>query len=335
MQRLYSLPGWTALFALLAFSFGCDSQGPVGPQSDSSFEGTSRTAQSGSSVWTAVEVETDNDLYDVERTSAGQYAVGGNGVLLKRTVENGTVNWKKIVDGGPSGNGKNLYGSDVTAERDALWFVGASGAVGEYDVESGVIEDHSGPDDTGDNFNDIAVTGQADEANVYGATDSGLIFYSFEDGESGTWNYVTPGSGSSIQAIDFHAAKAGHAVDTNGKVFATDDGVTWTAIGLQDANVNFYAVDSDAANDVWVAGGNGMVFHWDGNQWTRTDLGDANLRDVEVEDGEGYAVGTGGQVFHYDGTWRAQDTPTGQNLNAIVQGAPTSAVGASGTALER
>jgi hypothetical protein len=287
-------------------------------------------------AWTTPKVETDSDLHDVESTTRGLYAVGGSGVLADRTMEEGEVVWKTIEDGGPSGNGNDLYGSDVTDDGHTVWMVGASGAVGEYDVRGGGIDDHSGPDDTGDNFNDVAVTGETDEANVYAATDSGLIYYSFEDGESGTWEYVTPGSGSSIQAIDCHDVKACHAVDTNGKVFATDDGVTWDAIGIPDANVNFYAVDSDGADDVWVSGGNGMVFHWDGDEWTPTDLGDAGLKDIEIDGGSGYAVGNSGQVFHYeDGTWHAEDTPTGQNLKAVVLDNPTAAAGASGTVIER
>jgi len=287
-------------------------------------------------AWTVLEAETDNDLYDAESTANGQFAVGGNGVVLDRELVDGEVVWTKIVDGGPSGNGKNLYGADVTNGGEALWFVGSSGAVGEYAVAGGVLDDHSGPGDSGDNMNAVAVTGPIDKANVYAACDSGHVHYSFEDGESGTWNDVTPGSGSSLQAIDFHDERAGHVVDTNGKVFATDDGETWNAIGIPDANVNFYGVDSNEADDVWVAGGNGMVFHWDGAEWTRTDLGDANLKAIEIDNGQGYAVGNSGQVFRYDnGTWTAQNTPTGQNLKSIVRNNPTSAVGASGTVIER
>ena len=37
-----------------------------------------------------------------------------------------------------------------------------------------------------------------------------------EDGETGTWNAVTPGSGANVNAIDFHGPRAGHAVDSNG-----------------------------------------------------------------------------------------------------------------------
>lgn len=283
--------------------------------------------------WTTATSPTDEDLYDVAYATDGAYAVGGGGVVLERSGGS----WTKIVDGGASGNGNGLHGADVTDDGERLWFVGTSGEVGEYDVSTGTLYDHSQPGDTGDNLNDVAVTGRAGEANVYAACDSGHVHYSFENGESQTWEYVTPGSGAALTAIDFYDARSGHLVDTNQKVFETDDGGTWEAIGIADANVNFYGVDSDASDDVWVSGGNGMTFHWNGSEWTATDLGDASLRDVEVtdDDSAGYTVGSGGNVFHREsGSWHEDDTPTGANLKAIVRGSPDIAVGASGTIVE-
>jgi hypothetical protein len=285
------------------------------------------------SPWTVAKAETDSTLYDVEDTSAGPYAVGTGGVVIDRE---GDV-WEKILDGGPSGNGNDLYGAAVTDDGKRLWFVGSSGAVGEYDVETGSLNDHSAPMDVTNNFNDVAVTGPAGEANVYVAGDSGKVYYSFENGETGTWNYVTPGSGAALPAIDFYDDRAGHLVDTNGKVFATDDGETWNPIGIGDANVNFYGVDSDGANDVTVSGGGGMIFRYDGAQWTPTDLGDTDLKDVTYDDGDGFTVGGGGTVYNADaGSWDREDTPTGQNLNGIVVAdVGAIAVGAGGTVIER
>jgi hypothetical protein len=285
------------------------------------------------SPWTVAKAETDSTLHDVEDTSAGPYAVGTGGVVIDRE---GDV-WEKILDGGPSGNGNDLYGAAVTDDGKRLWFVGSSGAVGEYDVETGSLNDHSAPMDVTNNFNDVAVTGPAGEANVYVAGDSGKVYYSFENGETGTWNYVTPGSGAALPAIDFYDDRAGHLVDTNGKVFATDDGETWNPIGIGDANVNFYGVDSDGANDVTVSGGGGMIFRYDGAQWTPTDLGDTDLKDVTYDDGDGFTVGGGGTVYNADaGSWDREDTPTGQNLNGIVVAdVGAIAVGAGGTVIER
>ncbi len=287
-----------------------------------------------SDEWTSVESPTGNTLYDIEYTAGGAYAIGSGGVVLERTAEG----WRKVLDGGPTGNGNDCYGADVTDDGKRLWFVGSSGAIGEYDVETGNLNDHSAPMDVTNNFNDLAVTGEAGEANVYVAGDSGKMYYSFENGEQGSWEYVTPASGSNINAVDFYDDRKGHIVDGNKTVLHTQDGTTWDKIGLADANVNFYGVDSDGADDVWVSGGGGMVFHWDGVEWTPADTGDAGLRDIEVtddDDGDGLTVGGGGVVYDLTGgRWEQETTPIGENLKAVVRGSPDIAVGAAGTILE-
>jgi len=280
--------------------------------------------------WESVETPIDRDVNDVVYAATGAYAVADAGILIERTEEG----WTKILDGGPTGNGNSLYGADVTDDGDRVWFVGSSGAIGEYDVQTGSLDDYSAPNDVTNNFNGVAVTGEAGEANVYVAGDSGKIYYSFDNGE--TFDEVTPGSGSEINAIDFNGSRAGHAVDGNQTVFDTDDGSTYDKIGLQDANVNLYGVDSDGADDVWVAGGGGMIFDYDGADWTPTDTGDADLNDIEVDGDTGYVVGGGGVVFgRSNGEWTQEQTPTGSNLAAVALGSTDIAVGASGVVLER
>jgi hypothetical protein len=289
--------------------------------------------QAAESTWTAVESPTGNTLHDVEYTAAGAYTVGGAGVVLERTPKG----WRKVLDGGPTGNGNNLYGADVTDDGKRLWFVGSSGAIGEYDVVTGSLNDHSAPMDVTNNFNDVSVTGEAGSANVYVAGDSGKLYYSFENGETGSWEDVTPASGSAINAVDFFDDRSGHIVDGNQTVLYTKDGVTWDTLGIENANYNFYGVDSDGFDDVWVSGGGGSIYRWNGSEWRRADNGDAGLRDVEVESGEGLTVGGGGKVFDRDAGvgWDAEQTPTGANLKAVVRGDVDIAVGAGGTIVER
>jgi len=294
--------------------------------------GVQASTDSGASEWTVVESPTGNTLSDVEYTSAGAYAVGGGGVVIERTSKG----WQKVLDGGPTGNGNNLYGADVTDDGERLWFVGSSGAIGEYDVESGVLVDHSAPMDATNNFNDVSVTGEAGSANVYVAGDSGKLYYSFENGETGSWDYITPASGSAINAVDFFDDRSGHIVDGNQTVLYTRDGVSWDRLGIANADYNFYGVDSDGFDDVWVSGGGGSIYRWNGSQWRRADTGDASLRDIEVEDGDGLTVGGGGAVFDRDNRrWDAEQTPTGANLNAVVRGDIDIAVGAGGALIER
>ncbi|MFC6953863.1 hypothetical protein [Halorubellus litoreus] len=287
------------------------------------------------SGWAMRESPTGSTLYDVEETAAGVYAVGAGGVVLERTPKG----YVKVLDGGPTGNGNSLYGADVTDDGKRLWFVGSSGAIGEYDVETGTLQSHSAPMDVTNNFNDVSVTGRAGEANVYVAGDSGKLYYSFENGESQTWEYTTPASGSAINAVDFHDATSGHIVDGNQTVLYTRDGATWDKLGIENANHNFYGVDSDGFDDVWVSGGGGTIFHWNGSEWIRSDTGDAGQRDIEVAGTDtGYVVGGGGKVYDRDAEkWTADATPTGQNLKAVVLlgGESAVAVGAGGTIVER
>lgn len=291
------------------------------------------TAVRAAGDWNSVETPVQTDLHDVEYTAGGAYAVGGGGDVIERA----DGSWTQILDGGPTGNGNGLLGSDVTDGGEHLWFVGKSGAVGEYDVSTGSLDDHSHPLDSGDNFTDVAVTGPAGEANVFVTDASGHLLYSFENGEKGTWEYLTPGSGAELSAVDFFGTDDGHVVDTNQKAFVTDDGTSYDTVGIGNAGVTFYGVDSDGFDDVWVSGGNDTLFHYDGDQWTSTNLGDADLHDVELagDDADGYTVGAGGKVYdRTDGEWTQDDTPTGANLYAVVRGAPDIAVGASGTVLE-
>ncbi|AFO58457.1 MULTISPECIES: hypothetical protein [unclassified Natrinema] len=290
------------------------------------------TVSAAESDWTVVETPVDTTLYDVSDTATNPHAVAGAGLVIERTA-NG---WEVVVQGGPSGNGNDLYGTDTTDDGERLWIVGASGAVGEYDVTTGNLIDRSAPNDFTANFNDVSVTGPAGEADVYVADDSGAIHYSFDNGKEGTWNYEVPGSGSGLKAIEFYDTRSGHVIDTNGKVFATDDGVTWDPIGIEDAGVTYYGLDSDAKDGVRVSGGNASVFTYDGSQWVPESLGDATLFDIETEGGTGYAVGSGGAIFELEGsTWTRTKTPVGENLKAIATGTVDIAVGSAGTLLER
>ena len=284
--------------------------------------------------WTAAETPVDGTLHDVRYTATNPHAVGAGGVLIERTA----AGWETVFRGGPTGNGNGLYGAAVTDDGERLWFVGNSGAVGEYDVTTGNLIDRSKPTGASNQFNSVAVTGPAGDADVYVVDDSGLVYYSFENGEEGTWNYLTPGSGSGIPAVEFYGARAGTLIDTNGKVFGTDDGTTWETFGIEDADTTFAGLDADAPDDVTVVGGGGSLYAYDGVEWRPDRIAEAGLKDVITSDAGGVAVGGSGTVVQReDGVWSVADTPSGQNLRAVAafDGDRDYAVGASGTVLER
>ena len=282
--------------------------------------------------WTVAETPVEGSLYDVAYATTNAYAVGGGGTIIERRDSG----WQTVLQEGPAGNGDDLYGMDVTDDGERLWVVGSSGAIGEYDVTTGNLVNRSAPNDYTSNFNDVAVTCDGGEAEVFVADDSGAIHYSFENGRESTWEIVTPGSGAAISAIEFNSYRSGHIIDTNGEVFATNDGVTYDAIGIDGAEVTFYGLDSDAVNDVAVSGGNGSVFDYDGSQWTPTNIGAADLFDIETTGDDGYAVGSDGAIFELSGgEWSQMTTPVSGKLNAVARGSTDIVVGAGGTVLER
>jgi len=288
------------------------------------------TGTAAASGWESVETPIDGDINDVVYAATGAYAVADGGVILERT----SGGWQTVLKGGVGGNGNPLRGASVTDDGERLWVVGSSGAIGEYDVRTGSLNDYSAPNDVTNNFNGVSATGGEGEANVYVAGDSGKIYYSFDNG--GTFGQTTPGSGSEINGIAFHEDRQGHAIDGNQVVFETDDGSSYDRVGLQDANVNLYGVDSDGDDDIWVCGGGGMIFNFNGSQWVSSDTGDAGLQDIEVENGSGYTVGGGGKVFALSGgKWTEEQTPTGANLQAVARGSTDIAVGASGVLIEK
>ncbi len=148
---------------------------------------------------------------------------------------------------------------------------------------------------------------------------------------------TTPGSGSAVNALDFHGPRAGHLVDADARLFATEDGETWTEIDLG-VGIDLYGVVSNGPGDVWLCGDDGRLVRYDGSTVESTTAGAVSLRDLTVTpDGTGLAVGGSGTVVERAGSddWGVVSTQTGQNLRAVVGGRLAAAVGASGTVLER
>jgi len=253
--------------------------------------------------WDTESTPTGENLYDVEQTTNGAYAVGAGGDVVRRT----DTGWVEVTDTGPSGNSNDLLGSGVTNDGDEVWFVGTSGAVGEYNVNTGNLNDLTNPGELStNNFNDVAVKGNSGSASVYIAGDDGNVYFSRDDGE--TWDVVTPASGAAINSIDIYGEQSGHLVDANKQVHETTDGATsWTSIGITGAGESFLGVDSNAADDVRVSTSNGSVYRYDGTAWSKTTVSEQELRRIETESGEGFAVGGNGSVFEVSSGAFSQD----------------------------
>lgn len=283
--------------------------------------------------WNAVDVPTENSLYDAVSTANSAFAVGDGGVVLDRHDEE----WSVAVENGPTANSNPLRGVDATADGGALWFAGDNGVLGRY--ENTQLTDHSAPDDRTDTWTDVAITGKAGTERIHLVNGSGELLRGTYDGGTIEWDEIEkPGSGSSIAALAFADDDRGYLCDTNQSVYATTDGgKTDEEIGIKDANTAFTDI---AATDsaVVVTGDDGSLFRFDGAVWTRFTPGESSLSAVDLVDGGGLVAGDAGAVFELvDDRWESVMTPIDADLAGVSIGrtGPDIAVGVDGTIIER
>ncbi|WP_435067044.1 hypothetical protein [Haloplanus sp. C73] len=283
--------------------------------------------------WTRVQTPTSRALYAATKAASTQFAAGSNGIVLQRTNDG----WTVVRRNGPSGNGNNLRALGVTDDGARLWMAGASGALGEYDVDADELTDHTAPDDVTDTFTALSVAGSGDEPTVYVADASGSVHVSRDGG--GSWTHLTPGSGATIHDIHCYGETSGVLVDGNGQAFETTTGTDWRRAGL-DTDDHLAAVDAHGADDAHVVGT--RVHERTGDGWSATDVTEAALNDVTVcTCGCIHAVGANGTIAHYPGEemghadgWQVS-TPTATTLHGVALGHPHVAVGESGAIFEK
>jgi len=286
-------------------------------------------------LWAQSSTPTSVKLDAVQNTSTRPYAVGGDGVVLERR-ESG---WQIVDSDGPTGGNEWLSAVDVTDDGDRLWVAGQSGTVGEYEVDPFSEASNANPQGTSNGIWSLAVTGDADSADVYVGDDSGQIFVSTDDGATFS-GAVQPEGSAGVQAMDFYADGEGYAVNNDGDIMkTTDHGQTWTTeetLGTPSA----LGVDADAADDVWVSDADGDVHHWDGSSWGGTEVepDDTPLFSIDIEDDKGYTVGNDGIVWrHHHGSWTNEtaDRLPDENLRGVFVGPEREiAVGANGALIE-
>ena len=283
---------------------------------------------------------TTKTLFGAVETTRGPFAVGAGGDVLARN-QNG---WQKVVEYGPQARSRPLTGVDVTDDGEAIWFVGGSGVIGEYNVTTETLTNYSAPKGKTSTWEGVAVRGTANEnERLYFVNGSGELIVGVRQ-DSGVLKYndvIKPGGGSTIPAIDFYTMNNGHVCSTSQLVTeTTDGGNTFTRIGIDFAGQNFFDIASVGQKDVNVAGGGGIVYRYDGFRWTPHVIDDGRqaIRAIDRDDADGLAAGAGGKVYERQsaGQWRRFETPTSAQLNDVVRGSAYDvAVGAGGTIVER
>ncbi len=302
--------------------------------------GSAAGADSSGSGWSTVESPTTKTLHSAVETVEGPVAVGGGGDVLARRQSG----WQKVVEFGPQARSRPLTGADVTDDGTRVWFVGGSGVIGEYDVETNTLTNYSAPKGKTSTWEDCAVRGTAGEnERLYFVNGSGELLVG-ERQDSGAVEYrdvVKPGGGSTIPGIDFHARTAGHVCSTSQLVSeSTDGGASWTRIGIDFSGAAFYDIASEGARDVNVAAGSGIVYRYDGFRWTPhvIDHDRQAIRALDRDGDAGLAAGAGGKVYERQsaGQWRRMQTPVSKSLRGVVRSSSFDvAVGSGGTIVER
>lgn len=82
-------------------------------------------------AWHATQTQFTADLHAAAQTAESAYAVGASGTNATST-EHG---WVPVVEAGPDSKNSTLRTVDATSDGNRLWFAGADGALGMYDVE--------------------------------------------------------------------------------------------------------------------------------------------------------------------------------------------------------
>jgi hypothetical protein len=290
--------------------------------------------------WTVAESPTEKTLNSAAETLEGPFAVGAGGDVLARRQSG----WQKVVEYGPQARSRRLTGADVTDDGRAIWFVGGSGVIGEYRVDTETLTNYSAPKGKTSTWEDCAVVGTAGEnERLYFVNGSGELLVGVRQ-DSGAVKYqdvTKPGGGSTIPGIDFRARKAGHVCSTSQLVSeTTDGGKNWQRIGIDFSGEGFFDIASVEAKDVNVAAGNGIVYRYDGFRWTPHVIDGERqaIRGIDRDSENGLAAGDGGKVYERQsaGQWKRFQTSAKAQLQGVARGKTHDvAVGAGGTIVER
>ncbi len=290
--------------------------------------------------WVQADSPTQMPFNDAVGTSQGPFACGADGNVAARHEDG----WELVVEYGPQARSRRLTGIDVTDDGEAVWFVGGSGVIGEYNITTQTLTNYSAPMGITSTWEDCAVRGTAGEdERLYFVNGSGELLVGVRQ-ESGAVQYndvIEPGGGSTIPGIDFNTRMRGHVCSTSQFVAETcDGGDTWEQIGIDFAGGTFFDIASQAEDSVNVAAGSGIIYRYDGFRWTPHVVDDDReaVRAVTRDGEAGLAAGANGKVYERQsaGQWQRSDTPVEAALNGVARGGTYhAAVGENGTIVER
>lgn len=290
--------------------------------------------------WVRVDSPTNVTLRDLTSTVNGPVAVGDKGVAIGR----GRERWGIILENGPGAKGRALYAVDATDDGERVWFAGAGGAFGYYDIVEEERRDYSVPRGNSNGFYALAVAGERGAEKFLVGDGSGHVLPGHVENDETDWSWsTTPSGGNAVQALAHDEDGYGYAVTANGNVFMTTKEEEWEQVGVEGAQVSFY----DCAygdGSFLTGGGGGMVHeadkltdHDDEVVWTPTDLGGFAVYGLDAGHGAQIACGEGGNVHvrTAGGEWAAGAHESTHTFRAGLVDEQMVVVGASGLVVER
>lgn len=271
-------------------------------------------------TWTQVDSPVKSPLHDVTQTANGPAAVGGTGKVIGRTPD-GT--WGVLVENGPGGKSRRLHVVDATDDGTRLYFAGAGGALGTYDLETGERTDFSGVEGLNGTIGALTVAGDRGSEKLLLADTSGNVVpaYANEDGQKLNVDYgFRPAGDTAIKAMASGSDGVGYAVDNNTTVYKTGrEG--FVEVGVADADNTMYAahVDPEA---VLIAGANGFVYEMEADgRWTPHNLGNFAVRAITRRGDEMLAGGSSRLRYRRgNGNWVDVGWEGGSKVTGVVIG---------------
>ncbi|MSP61801.1 MAG: hypothetical protein EXR72_16000 [Myxococcales bacterium] len=230
--------------------------------------------------WTAELSGTMVFLNGVGGGGGDVYAAGELGKVLKRS--NGA--W--VLQVIPVLAGKELLALWAGGPND-LFVVGDEGKIARYDG----MWNADGPPNFVKILNGVSGNGKGD---VYAVGEGGAVLHR----KGGTWSEKSLG-GFAFDGV-WSSGSTVIAVGEGGRIFhSADDGATWAAQPSPVQN-QLYGVWGAGPSDVYAAGSNGTILHYDGQTWTREMV--KTTEDLSGVWGSGpndvFIVGGGGTILH-------------------------------------
>lgn len=290
--------------------------------------------------WERVDSPTTVALRDVTSTVNGPVAVGDKGIAVGR----GRERWGVILENGPGAKGRALYAVDTSDDGKRVWFAGAGGAFGYYDIVSEERRDYSVPRGNSNGFYSLAVAGERGSEKFLVGDGSGHVLPGHMENDEADWSWsTTPSGGNAVQALCHDDDGYGYAVTANANVFMTTADDEWERVGIDGAQNSFYACSF--AEGVFLTGGGGGLIHEADNlldhdddvTWTPTDLGGFAVYGLDAGHGAQLACGENGNVHirMAGGDWEQGTYERSTTFNAGLVEDPMIVVGDNGLIVER